>query len=191
MFLDVEDGRDLMDPEYVFGRRMREERELRGWSQAEMAQRLAEYGVELHPSAIAKMEARAASSPRAIRLNEAVAVSRVLGVDLSYLLEIDVAVTSFDRAIDEAWQQMYEFNEQAAAARREVERLRKLRDLAAFEGRQDRDTANARRLSADDKLRAAVRKGESAEALKALLRAMSREGGLKGEGDDGEHQETP
>jgi len=70
---------DAESPEDQFGRQLRQMREEKGLSQAQMAQRLEEYGVYLHPSAIAKIEARDSSSPRAIRLNEAHAIAKVLG----------------------------------------------------------------------------------------------------------------
>jgi transcriptional regulator with XRE-family HTH domain len=61
---------------------MREERERRGWGQAELASRLAAEGVPLVPSAISKSEA----GHRLVRLNEAVAVAAVFGLPLGALL---------------------------------------------------------------------------------------------------------
>ncbi|MDI9917853.1 helix-turn-helix transcriptional regulator [Rhodococcus sp. IEGM 1379] len=69
-----------------FGRRVREERELRGWTQFELAERLQQQGISLHPSAIAKIELRDVDRPRAIRLDEAKALSEAFGVDLAQML---------------------------------------------------------------------------------------------------------
>lgn len=69
-----------------FGRNLRRLREKAGLSQAELAQKLKDYGVVLHPSAIAKIEARDVSNPRTIRLNEADALARALGVHFATLL---------------------------------------------------------------------------------------------------------
>lgn len=65
--------------EDAFGRRVREERLLRGWTQADLAERLQKEGLKLHPSAIAKIEDREAPKPRTIRLDEASAIARVFG----------------------------------------------------------------------------------------------------------------
>lgn len=70
-----------------FGRNLRRARELSGLSQAELAKRLEGYGVSLHPSAIAKIEARDAANPRAIRLNEADALAKALGYAVTEIAE--------------------------------------------------------------------------------------------------------
>jgi transcriptional regulator with XRE-family HTH domain len=74
---------------------MRRERERRGWTQAELATKLAEVGVNLHPSAIAKIELRDVTRPRAIRLDEAQAIAYLLGLPLE-----EMARTSIDRFDD-------------------------------------------------------------------------------------------
>ena len=81
--------------EDFFGTRMRRERERRGWTQAEFATKLAEVGVHLHPSAIAKIELRDVDRPRTIRLDEAQAIAYVLGLPLE-----EMARTSIDRFDD-------------------------------------------------------------------------------------------
>lgn len=65
-----------------FGARLRYERERRNWTQAYVADRLAQEGVKLHATAIAKMEYRDTDRPRAIRLDEAAALARVFGLSL-------------------------------------------------------------------------------------------------------------
>ncbi|MGC0362916.1 transcriptional regulator with XRE-family HTH domain [Rhodococcus sp. 27YEA15] len=69
-----------------FGRRVREERELRGWTQQELAARLHDQGISLHPSAIAKIELRDVERPRTIRLDEAKSLAEAFGVDLAVML---------------------------------------------------------------------------------------------------------
>ncbi len=81
--------------EDYFGTRMRRERERRGWTQAELATKLAEVGVNLHPSAIAKIELRDVTRPRTIRLDEAQAIAYILGLPLE-----EMARTSVDRFDD-------------------------------------------------------------------------------------------
>jgi transcriptional regulator with XRE-family HTH domain len=68
-----------VSPETRFGERVRQERESRGWTQAQLAARLADEGIHLHPSAIAKIEDRHADRPRMIRLDEASAFATVFG----------------------------------------------------------------------------------------------------------------
>lgn len=55
-----------------FGQRVRAERERRGWTQDELAQRLSDRGLTAWPSTIAKLEA---AQPRAVRLAELVALA--------------------------------------------------------------------------------------------------------------------
>lgn len=73
-------------PEDILGRRVRQERERRGWSQAELAERLKDHGVELHFTAIAKIEQRDSERPRAIRFNEAMALAEVFEMSVDRLL---------------------------------------------------------------------------------------------------------
>jgi transcriptional regulator with XRE-family HTH domain len=68
-----------------FGLRLRHERTRRGWTQAQVAERLAAGGVVLHPSAIAKMETRDAERPRMITLNEAMAVARIFDLSIDQM----------------------------------------------------------------------------------------------------------
>ncbi|MBM0125612.1 helix-turn-helix domain-containing protein [Pimelobacter simplex] len=63
------------------GVRLRREREARGWSQQEVANRLGDRGISLHMSAIAKIEA----GSRTVRLNEAVALAEVFDMKVEEL----------------------------------------------------------------------------------------------------------
>lgn len=69
-------------PEHRFGRKVREQRQRLDMTQEQLAQRLTELGVNLHPSAIAKIELRDVERPRAIRLDEAVAIAKALAFDI-------------------------------------------------------------------------------------------------------------
>ncbi|MFF0770920.1 helix-turn-helix domain-containing protein [Nonomuraea wenchangensis] len=73
---------DEFDPEGMFAANMRAVRQQRGWSQHELGTRLVEAGMSLHQSTIARIE----SGQRPVRLNEAVAMARALGVGLADLL---------------------------------------------------------------------------------------------------------
>ncbi|WP_454198217.1 helix-turn-helix domain-containing protein [Nocardia sp. Marseille-Q1738] len=72
-----------------FGRRVRAERLSRGWTQAELAERLAALGLNLHPSAIAKIELRDVERPRAITLDEAEILARAFGLTVGEMYETD------------------------------------------------------------------------------------------------------
>jgi transcriptional regulator with XRE-family HTH domain len=70
-------------PTYVFARRLRQERERQGMTQAELARRLSELlGASLDASAVTRIE----QTTRAVRLDEAVFAAQVLGVPLIALL---------------------------------------------------------------------------------------------------------
>jgi transcriptional regulator with XRE-family HTH domain len=74
-----------LSSEDQFGQRLRQERTRRGWTQAQVAEKLAEAGVVLHPSAIAKMETRDSERPRMITLNEAMAVARIFELSIDQM----------------------------------------------------------------------------------------------------------
>jgi restriction system protein len=80
-------------PERIFARRMKRERLRRGWRQEDLADRLALASLDLHPSAIAKIEREPdldkGIEPRMIRLNEAVAIARVLGRSVEQMISDD------------------------------------------------------------------------------------------------------
>ena len=73
--------------EFYFGKRVRAERERRGWSQAEMAKLLWDNGVRpMYPTTIAKIESTDPASRRAVKIDEAIAVADLFGVSLDALV---------------------------------------------------------------------------------------------------------
>jgi transcriptional regulator with XRE-family HTH domain len=68
--------------EAILGAHVRHLRQSHGWTQQDLARKLESVGFSLHQSAIARIEA----GTRPVRLNEAVALTTVLSVDLSKLL---------------------------------------------------------------------------------------------------------
>jgi transcriptional regulator with XRE-family HTH domain len=69
-------------PSEVFCDRLRQVRKLQGWTQTDLAAALGEAGVELGEFAITRME----NGKRGVSLNEAVALSAVLGVSLLHMM---------------------------------------------------------------------------------------------------------
>jgi transcriptional regulator with XRE-family HTH domain len=67
--------------------RMREVRQVRGVSQAKLAQCLRRWGLDLHQSSIAKLETADHAERRPLRLSEALAIADVLGEDLRYMIQ--------------------------------------------------------------------------------------------------------
>jgi transcriptional regulator with XRE-family HTH domain len=66
-----------------FGKRVKAERETRGWSQAEMAKILSDRGLRpMHPTTVAKIEA----GDRSVRINEAVGIADLFKVSMDDLL---------------------------------------------------------------------------------------------------------
>lgn len=76
--------------ERIFARRLKRERLRRGWRQEDLAAQLAKLGIELHPSAIAKIEREPDPGkriePRMIRLNEAVLIAKAFRLPLEEML---------------------------------------------------------------------------------------------------------
>lgn len=106
-------------PEERFVARMRQEREARGWSQADLAAKLRQHGLNLHPATITKIEARDSPRPRSVRLEEAVAISDLLGVPLDQLLG---TTPKYNRraAVDLVRVQLSVFRQRLEAFRRDI-----------------------------------------------------------------------
>lgn len=66
-----------------FGERIREEREARGWSQADVARKLSAAGIRpMHPTTVSKIEA----AERSVRITEAVGIAELFEMSLDNLL---------------------------------------------------------------------------------------------------------
>jgi transcriptional regulator with XRE-family HTH domain len=74
-------GRKERTEDY-FRKRLRSERQLRNWSQSDMAQLLSDNGTAMHSTTIAKIEA----GDRTVRIDEATAIADLFGVSLDALL---------------------------------------------------------------------------------------------------------
>lgn len=114
--------------EDLFGARLRQERERRNLTQADVAQLLERHrGIKLHPSAIAKMETRDVDRPRTIRLNEATAIASLFNLTVDEMLE--PTEDAFEEAADLA-QRLAELLDLAQHTRAEF--FERLRDAAPF-----------------------------------------------------------
>lgn len=84
---------DPADFEQIFAARVKRERLRRRLRQEDLAARLTQAGVHLHPSAIAKIERQPDPErriePRAIRLAEAVVIARIFGLTVERMLTDD------------------------------------------------------------------------------------------------------
>jgi transcriptional regulator with XRE-family HTH domain len=69
-----------------FGRRLRAERERRGWTQVELAERLADAGWPVNPTVLAKVESANEGVQRSLKVDEALAVAEVFEMSLDSLL---------------------------------------------------------------------------------------------------------
>jgi transcriptional regulator with XRE-family HTH domain len=79
-----------------FGTRVRRERELRGWSQEELAKRLTDKGIPVYASTIAKIESE--KKPRAPRLGEAAVIADLFDISLDALLGRRPGVENYEMA---------------------------------------------------------------------------------------------
>lgn len=98
-------------PELIVGQRIRQERQLRGWSLDAMAAKMKRSGTPLAPSALSLVE----TGKRRISLNEAVVFAKVLGLDLADLMEpqgsqqeLEAALMPLHGLMLEVWQAMEE-----------------------------------------------------------------------------------
>jgi transcriptional regulator with XRE-family HTH domain len=116
--------------DHQFGKRVRDERERREWSQEELAKRLTDKGIPVYASTIAKIESE--KKPRATRLGEAAGIADLFGVSLDSLLGRHTGLHSdlvfaLRGLTDAARQSSAELNVIVVMLRRRLE------DLAAFE----------------------------------------------------------
>jgi transcriptional regulator with XRE-family HTH domain len=114
--------------ESYFSKRLRSERDRRGWSQDELAKRLSDKGVHVYASTIAKIE----SGSRAARLNEVAAVADLLEVSIDTLLGRSVSAKNdemyaFKALLDTAQQASWQVSSVETTLRERVA------ELAAFD----------------------------------------------------------
>ena len=101
-----------------FARRLREERERAGLSQADLAGRLSDVlNDAIYHSAVARME----SGKRSVKIDEAIAIADVLGVRLAELLEDRDTV---DDRIDELQIQLVQYREAVTGYEEQLHRAR-------------------------------------------------------------------
>lgn len=101
-----------------FRKRLRTEREHRGWSQSDMAKRLSDKGLPVHASTIAKVEA----GSRMVRIDEAAAIADIFNISIDSLVGRRSALTNdlaqALQALQEVAQKaMFEVNTTANAVR--------------------------------------------------------------------------
>lgn len=122
-----------------FGERVKDEREHRGWSQANMAKMLSDNGIHpMHPTTVAKIEA----GDRSVRINEAVGIADLFEVsvdslagrkpgaqrgELTYLLRVfrDTA----DRSSQQVWAILETIREQLKELPREFDSADRLQKM--------------------------------------------------------------
>jgi transcriptional regulator with XRE-family HTH domain len=82
--------------EEALAEKLRTLRTANGWTYEVMAQRMAEHGVTIHPSAVQKTE----KSGRGVTLSELSAYSRIYGIPIGNLLDEDLTVLDDQRSRD-------------------------------------------------------------------------------------------
>jgi transcriptional regulator with XRE-family HTH domain len=162
--------------ESYFSKRLRSERERRGWSQEELAKLLGNKGVHVYASTIAKIE----NETRAARLNEVAAVADLLGVSLDTLLGRSVAAKNdkmyvFKALLDTAQQASWQVSSIETTLRdraAELDAFDLPEMMKAF--RSDCERACDALAQANDALRAAGNPS-GRNPLAALIRKLLRE----------------
>lgn len=130
-----------IDVEQMFAKRVREEREKKGWSQAEMASllKVGAIPMDVHPSGLARLE----RGERVIRLREAQAIAELFGLALTGMLA--TADESYDARLARLVAQIEESDRAAAEAKVQREAAeRELLDLADVVAEPKPGTAAAR-----------------------------------------------
>lgn len=127
-------------PEWVVGQRVARLRRVRGLTQDQLADHLASHGHDMHQSTVAKLEA----GKRPIRVNELVALARILGVSAHELITDGELEHAGELAVAE--RELRAARAQEAATARELrhveQKLREVqaqRDYVADQARVDRD----------------------------------------------------
>lgn len=115
-----------MRPTEIFARRMLEERHRVGLTQATLAEKVTDQvGRTVDPSAIARAE----KHQRAVRLDEAVAIAEILGVELESLLRdrdgVDDELDELQRDLELAEYQMTQARHEAEQAMTSAEAIRR------------------------------------------------------------------
>ncbi|MFC9768336.1 helix-turn-helix domain-containing protein [Rhodococcus jostii] len=154
-----------------FGLRVRLERESRKWSQAELAQRVSELGVMMHPTTITKIESRDGDRPRSIRLDEAHALAQVFGTSVDALIGVAPA---YDRraAVEELAATAGLFGKRLA---RELDDLEKAQGRLELESRLvEPDFGGTRDSATDLDLRVILLTGLSLSLIRALRVALEK-----------------
>lgn len=129
-------GTRLPTPEELAGHELRRLRTVRGWSQEEVARRMAEYGYDWHQTTVGRTEA----ATRPLRLNEAVSLAALFGIPVTQMLApIMVDVPELDGEIQELRERWAE----AVAAGEGAESDAHRATVAAHEAQMHRATANA------------------------------------------------
>lgn len=122
------------DAERLAGQRLRELRTARKWPLHEVASRMKPYGYSWHQTVVAKIE----TGQRPLRLNEAIALARLFGVDLDDLLfdpttpghteEIEEQIAELEGRLSQAseqhqaaWVNLHRIEADQAAGQVEVE----------------------------------------------------------------------
>ena len=120
---------DYQDPEVTAGKRLRELRINREWSQRRVADEMAKYGYEWRQSTVGKIEAAA----RPLRFREAVDLAALFGVNLSTLLADASRLTpeAIEANIVAQEERLAEAQKQIAAARVNLDGLTERRERAA------------------------------------------------------------
>lgn len=160
---------EVMNLEVAVGARVRMLRELRGWSQAQLADRLRSMGFDMHQTTVAKLE----GANRPIRVNELAALAVIFDSTVHELLRVEGI-----RDVEVAWAAWAQFK---AAD----EELGQAQDAAA-RAKEAVVRALARREDAQRRLGEIARAGEQEEVAEEARRIEAARQILRKQGKDPE-----
>ncbi|MEV7994921.1 helix-turn-helix transcriptional regulator [Streptomyces sp. NPDC086077] len=118
----MEDALGFHSPEELVGQRVKQFREIRGWSQRDLAQRMLDQGHSWRQTTVAKTEA----ADRPIRVNELHELANVLGVTV-----VDLMTMPLDDEFAELTVRLGELQVRQTVARQRLADAKRAKDRAA------------------------------------------------------------
>jgi transcriptional regulator with XRE-family HTH domain len=168
---------DPAEFELIFAARTKRERLRRRWRQEDLARRLSEYGISLHPSAIAKIERppdpEKGIEPRAVRLPEAVIIARLFGLTVEQMLTDD-DLRDMERKLEMLTQRAYE-----------AERAVRQHEAEARSASEQLAVVQTRLTAAHDELQRARRQREEIDHERRRLASLADEAMRSEDDSDG------
>lgn len=155
-----------LTPEQFIGRQVSMLRQIQGWSQRDLAEKMRAYGYQWSQATITRLE----SATRPIRLNEAADLAALFGVPVTYFLEL--------------WTPKFGMDD-VGALQKEIEGLENERNILRVELDMARAAMDSASMHVSRTASDVVRVEERLRALKKWQRHLTQRDEGPAEGGDG------